>query len=120
MKRKDLEHIIRAAADIADDDELIIIGNRPSWMQMPRRGCDLGVPAQGSAQASCNPKCTPNRQRGAFSVRWITSRPQRARSQRFCKSAERQSINSVGRSKWSCALKNQHFSHQTGKVAHGA
>ena len=28
MKRRDLEHIIRAAADIADDDEIIVIGSQ--------------------------------------------------------------------------------------------
>jgi hypothetical protein len=28
MRRRDLEHLIRAAADIADDDEIIVIRRR--------------------------------------------------------------------------------------------
>ena len=28
MKRRELEHVIRAAADIADDDEIVVIGSQ--------------------------------------------------------------------------------------------
>lgn len=35
MKRADLEHIIRAAATIADDDELIVLGSQAVLAQFP-------------------------------------------------------------------------------------
>ncbi len=40
MKRRDLEHIIRAACAIADDDDLIIVGIQSilgQYLQAPRR-----------------------------------------------------------------------------------
>ena len=35
MRRTDLEHIIRAAGDIADDDEVVIIGSQAILAQYP-------------------------------------------------------------------------------------
>jgi len=35
MKRRDLEHIIRAASDIADDDTIVIIGSQSILAQFP-------------------------------------------------------------------------------------
>ena len=35
MKRENLEHIIRAAADIANDDQLIVIGSQAILAQHP-------------------------------------------------------------------------------------
>ena len=44
MKRSQLEHIIRASADIADDDEIIIIGSQSIYLRMVIRG-DFRAPA---------------------------------------------------------------------------
>lgn len=41
MKRSQLEHLIRAAADIADDDELVIIGSQAILGQYPRAPAEL-------------------------------------------------------------------------------
>lgn len=35
MKREQLEHLIRAAADIADDDEIVVIGSQAILAQYP-------------------------------------------------------------------------------------
>lgn len=35
MRRRDLEHIIRAAADIADDDEIVVLGSQAILGQFP-------------------------------------------------------------------------------------
>lgn len=35
VKRADLEHLIRAAATIADDDELIVVGSQAVLAQFP-------------------------------------------------------------------------------------
>ncbi len=41
MKRADLEHIIRAAATIADDDEIIVLGSQAVLAQFPDAPPDL-------------------------------------------------------------------------------
>jgi hypothetical protein len=43
MKRPELEHLIRAAADIADDDEIIVIGSQAILGQYPDAPPDLCV-----------------------------------------------------------------------------
>ena len=43
MKRADLEHIIRASADIADDDEIIIVGSQAILGQFPHAPSELLV-----------------------------------------------------------------------------
>jgi hypothetical protein len=57
MRRTDLEHIIRAAGDIADDDELIIIGSQAILAQHPDAPPGLLM----SMEADLWPKNRPER-----------------------------------------------------------
>ena len=57
MRRRDLEHIIRAAADIADDDEIIVIGSQAILGQHPDAPAELCV----SVEADVYPKNKPER-----------------------------------------------------------
>jgi hypothetical protein len=57
MRRRDLEHLIRAAADIADDDELIVIGSQAILGQYPDAPAELCV----STEADIFPKNRPER-----------------------------------------------------------
>ena len=57
MKRRDLEHIIRAACTIADDDELVIVGSQAILGQFPDAPGDLLV----SMEADVYPKHFPER-----------------------------------------------------------
>jgi hypothetical protein len=57
MKRSDLEHIIRAACTIADDDELIIVGSQSVLGQFPRAPDDLTT----SNEADVYPRNRPER-----------------------------------------------------------
>jgi hypothetical protein len=57
MKIEELEHVIRAAAVIADDDELIIIGSQAILGAYPRAPAELLV----SAEADLYPKNHPER-----------------------------------------------------------
>ncbi len=57
MKRADLEHIIRASADIADDDEIIVIGSQSILGRFPDAPAELLV----SAEADVYPKNRPER-----------------------------------------------------------
>ncbi len=57
MKRRDLEHIVRAAADIADDDEIIIIGSQAILGEHPDPPPALCV----SVEADVYPKNKPER-----------------------------------------------------------
>jgi hypothetical protein len=41
MKRIDLEHIIRAAGSIADDDEIVVVGSQAILAQFPNAPSDL-------------------------------------------------------------------------------
>jgi hypothetical protein len=57
MRRRDLEHVIRAAADIADDDEIIVIGSQAILGQHPNAPAELCV----SNEADVYPKNKPER-----------------------------------------------------------
>ena len=57
MTREQLEHIIRAAASIADDDELIIVGSQAVLGQYPNAPAELLV----SIEADVYPKHHPDR-----------------------------------------------------------
>jgi hypothetical protein len=57
MRRRDLEHLIRAAADLADDDELIVIGSQSIHGQYPDAPAELCV----STKADIYPKNKPER-----------------------------------------------------------
>lgn len=57
MKRAQLEHLIRAAADIADDDEVIVIGSQAILGQFP----DAPAPLLVSMEADLYPKNRPER-----------------------------------------------------------
>lgn len=57
MKRPHLEHIIRASADIADDDEIIVVGSQAILGQFPDAPADLLV----SVEADVYPKNHPDR-----------------------------------------------------------
>lgn len=57
MTRSQLEHIIRAACTIADDDELIIIGSQAVLGQFPQAPDELLV----SVEADVYPKHYPER-----------------------------------------------------------
>jgi hypothetical protein len=57
MKRRDLEHVIRAAADIADDDEIIVIGSQAILGSFPDPPAELCV----SVEADVYPRNKPER-----------------------------------------------------------
>jgi hypothetical protein len=57
MRRADLEHIIRAAGDIADDDELIVIGSQAILAQYP----DAPAALLASMEADLWPRNHPER-----------------------------------------------------------
>ncbi len=57
MRRADLEHLIRAAADIADDDEIVVIGSQSVLGQFPDVPAELCV----SVEADLYPKHKPER-----------------------------------------------------------
>jgi hypothetical protein len=57
VRRKDLEHIIRAAADIADDDEIVVIGSQSVLGQFPDAPEELCV----SMEADVFPRNHPER-----------------------------------------------------------
>lgn len=57
MKRNQLEHIIRAAATIADDDDIVVIGSQSILGQFPNAPKDLCV----SVEADIWPRNHPER-----------------------------------------------------------
>lgn len=57
MKRSQLEHIIRASANIAEDDEIIVIGSQAILAQFPDAPAELLV----SNEADVYPKNRPER-----------------------------------------------------------
>jgi hypothetical protein len=57
MTRQQLEHIIRASADIADDDEIVVIGSQSILGQFPSAPAELRV----SVEADVFPKNHPER-----------------------------------------------------------
>src|SRR5882762_9752570 len=57
MKRAELEHLIRAAGNIADDDEIIVIGSQSVLGQFPSAPASLLM----SVEADLFPKNRPER-----------------------------------------------------------
>lgn len=57
MNRLQLEHLIRASADIADDDEIVVIGSQAVLGQFPEAPSELLV----SMEADIYPKNKPER-----------------------------------------------------------
>ncbi len=57
MNRLQLEHLIRAAADIADDDELVVVGSQAILGQFPEAPPDLLI----SMEADLYPRNRPER-----------------------------------------------------------
>jgi hypothetical protein len=57
MRRRDLEHLLRAAADLTDDDEIIVMGSQSILGQYPNAPAELGV----STGADVYPKNKPGR-----------------------------------------------------------
>ncbi len=57
MKLADLEHLIRAAATIADDDELIVVGSQAVLAQFPEAPAEMLL----SDEADIYPKNRPER-----------------------------------------------------------
>lgn len=57
MTREQLEHVIRASATIADDDEIIVIGSQSVLGQFPDAPAELTV----SNEADVYPKSKPER-----------------------------------------------------------
>jgi hypothetical protein len=57
MKRSDLEHIIRAASEIADDSEIVVIGSQAILGSFPDAPAQLLV----SMEADVYPKNHPER-----------------------------------------------------------
>ena len=57
MKRTQLEHLIRAAADIADDPEIIIIGSQAILASFPEAPLEILI----SVEADLYPKNRPDR-----------------------------------------------------------
>lgn len=57
MTRAELEHVIRAAADIADDDDIVVIGSQAVLGQYPEAPASLRV----SVEADVYPRHRPER-----------------------------------------------------------
>ena len=57
MKRSELEHLIRAAADIANDEDIVVIGSQAILGQFP----DAPVSMRVSAEADVYPLHHPER-----------------------------------------------------------
>ncbi|MEK6608114.1 MAG: DUF6036 family nucleotidyltransferase, partial [Myxococcota bacterium] len=57
MTRRQLEHLIRAAADIADDDEIVVVGSQSVLGQFPDAPAELLV----SVEADVFPRNRPER-----------------------------------------------------------
>ena len=57
MNREQLEHVVRAAADIADDEELVIVGSQAILGQFPNAPAELCV----SIDVDLYPKNHPER-----------------------------------------------------------
>ncbi|HEX3594945.1 MAG TPA: DUF6036 family nucleotidyltransferase [Polyangiaceae bacterium] len=57
MKRSELEHVIRAASTIADDDEIVVVGSQSILGQFPSAPAELCV----SNEADVYPKNHPER-----------------------------------------------------------
>jgi hypothetical protein len=57
MKRSELKHVIRAAATIADDDEIVVVGSQAILGQFPSPPAELCV----SNEADVYPKNHPER-----------------------------------------------------------
>ena len=57
MTRPELEHLIRVAADIAQDDEIVVIGSQAILAQFPNAPPSLRV----SVEADLYPKNHPDR-----------------------------------------------------------
>src|SRR4051812_32481455 len=57
MTRKQLEHLLRAAADIADDDEIVVIGSQAILGQFPNAPASMLV----SDEADVYPPHHPDR-----------------------------------------------------------
>jgi hypothetical protein len=57
MNRRQLEHLIRASADIADDDEIIVVGSQAVLGEFPDAPADLLV----SNEADVYPRNKPER-----------------------------------------------------------
>ena len=57
MKRRDLEHIIRASADLTEDEEIVVIGSQAILAQFPDAPPELLV----SVEADVFPKNRPER-----------------------------------------------------------
>lgn len=57
MRRRDLEHLIRAAAEIADDAEIVVIGSQAILGSFPEAPVELLV----SVEADVYPKNRPER-----------------------------------------------------------
>ena len=57
MRRSELEHLIRAAADISDDNEIVIIGSQSVLGQFPDAPAELCV----SMEADVYPRNHPER-----------------------------------------------------------
>jgi hypothetical protein len=58
MTREQLEHLLRAAADIADDDEIVVIGSQAILGQFP----DAPASMRGSEDAGLYPLHHPDLQ----------------------------------------------------------
>ncbi len=57
MKRRELEHLVRAAADLADDDEIVVIGSQAILGEHPDAPAALCV----SVEADVYPRNKPER-----------------------------------------------------------
>lgn len=57
MKRRELEHVIRAAADLVDDEEVVVLGSQAILGQYPEAPAELRV----SMEADLYPKNHPER-----------------------------------------------------------
>jgi hypothetical protein len=74
VRRRDLEHLLRAAADIAEDDQILVIGSQAILGQFP------DAPGSGCSGSVCAPtsrSCAQTEIRHALGARWRTMLPTR-------------------------------------------
>jgi len=55
MRRQDLEHVIRAAATIAQDDEIVVVGSQAILGQFPEPPAELCVSAEATSTRGTTP-----------------------------------------------------------------
>jgi hypothetical protein len=56
VTRAQLEHLIRTAADIADDEDIVVIGSQQFWESFPDAPATMRVSAEADVYPLHHPK----------------------------------------------------------------